>query len=444
MSLSVAWLLLALAAPTARFSCSALVPLLALAVSAAAGSDRCGPGACTGDLPCSGGLCLVRAKGYSPSTVPGGREEALERQDTGPQLCCRKGIEERIRGKCKEYDKFQYNVSGRPLRVRLDLRVWKVSRVVLAEHHFTAHLQLQLTWVDPQLALCSCGGADLATTRVWLPDIDIRQMRSKKGILGRRGAKQRVRLRRAGGDGGVTVTYDQEVRVELACPFITTYFPFDRNKCMVRIGSFSYNESQVVMELGAARMPARPRHPDFLLRLQPLRAKDRVVERVAAGGETRTYIYGGLQLLVERGGELVWRVLLPYSVSPALLVLVSVFGLVFFTGRPVPGLGVDYLDAVAVCLLGIMFILTEATNSTPDDLHPVINFIHGCIAAIASCYAVSWIFGSVEQGRIAYIATVLLAALITGVFVAWATIYFIVTKNQADVKMPCHNFLHFK
>ena len=410
---------------------------------------------------CTGGLCLVKEPGYSSRTVPKGVAGAQRLHNTQDQFCCRgKGkAEPRIVKKCLQYATFDHTVEGAPLVVWLDFLVERISLVDEAEDHYTANMWLQLTWLDPQLTLCRCDQVErqeeaytvswVGNDRVWLPDLHIWEARTfarKYGFGGRRKV-ERVKLRKDN-DNRVLVTQDINFEAELACHFNTSFFPFERNKCMVRFGSYSKDASQVMFQQNSRHLPGRLHHLEFQLQLFPLPAKDRLVEMQTATGE-KSFIYDGFQMIVDRGEGRVWRILLPYGLPILILVIVSLAGIFLMSGHPVHRIGVDRAPLFSITLLGMVMIFVDATNFTPMGFEPtaspLITFIKGSIGAILGCFVgLCLIIRAVSDGFIAN-SDPLEFILLCGIgvsYLVWVINHYVASKDWADIQIPCHNMVH--
>jgi len=442
-----------------------MVGMFRLTVPLAAGSpDSCrqlctfGPPA---EPPCRAGVCLARSPGHSALAVPRGVSGAAPLRDVAVQECCTaaEAASPGIKDACEDAREFRRELAGAPLQVAMDFRVRKVWEVVEAEDHFTADIWLQLSWLDPQLALCRCGeaavegrGRTFVLTRpdgvVWVPDLHVWEMREveRKHGLGSRGHLEHLVLRADPATGLVTVTQEVELVAELACHANTTHFPWERNRCLARFGSYSANSSALVFRQASRRLPAALRHPEFRLRLFPLPAVNRWVRRPTAAAWPETFVYDGFTMVVDRGGGRLWRVLVPYGGVAVVLVATSLAGLLMPLQQRI-----DIGPLFATTLLGLVILFTDATNSTPVGYEltpsPLIAFLETSVLALALGF---FLFSLLGQARVEGLVGVAWrwrwqraagAAALAG-YSATLLYSFLAAQHTADVVEPCHNILH--
>ena len=140
-----------------------------------------------------------------------------------------------------------------------------------------------------------------------------------------------------------------------------TYFPFERNKCKVRFGSYSYGHKRVVFKQTSLSPPSLT-NSHLSLKVFPLPAKDRWVKRMVASG-TQNHVYG----------------------IPFLLVVSGILGFCLSGSYARPA-GIDRGPFLAVLLLGAVILYTEAIGNLPHGAEkvppPIIEAVRLSIAAI--------------------------------------------------------------
>ena len=181
----------------------------------------------------------------------------------------------------------------------------------------------------------------------------------------------------------VAVTQNLEIVTELACHVNLTYFPFERNKCKVRFGSYSFSHKRVVFKQTSLSPPFLP-NTNLSLTLFPLPAKDRWVKRMVAAGNQH-HVYDGFYILVDQSEGAALRYLLPYAGIPLVLVICSVLGFLISGSVRRPA-GIDRGPFYSVLLLGGVILYTEAINNVPHGAEkvapPLIEAVRLSIGAI--------------------------------------------------------------
>ena len=181
----------------------------------------------------------------------------------------------------------------------------------------------------------------------------------------------------------VAVSQNLDIVTELACHVNLTYFPFERNKCKVRFGSYSYGHKRVVFKQ-TSLSPSSLRNNHLSLEVFPLPAKDQWVERMVASG-TQNHVYDGFYIIVDQTKLAVWRFLLPYAGIPFILVVSSILGFCLSGSLKRPA-GIDRGPFFAVIFLGGVILYREAISNLPHgaekDAPPLIEAVRLSIAAI--------------------------------------------------------------
>ena len=181
----------------------------------------------------------------------------------------------------------------------------------------------------------------------------------------------------------VAVTQNLEIVTELACHMNLTYFPFERNKCKLRFGSYSYDHKRVVFKQ-TSLSPSSLLNTNLSLNLFPLPAKDRWVKRMVASGP-QDHVYDGFYILIDQSDGAVLRYLLPYAGIPLVLVVCSALGF-FISGSARRPAGIDRGPFYSVLLLGGVILYAEAISNLPHGAEkiapPLIEAVRLSIATI--------------------------------------------------------------
>lgn len=141
-----------------------------------------------------------------------------------------------------------------------------------------------------------------------------------------------------------------------------TYFPFERNKCTVRFGSYSFGHKKIVFKQTSMSPSFLPNN-ELSIEVFPLPAKDRWVTRMVASG-TQKHVYDGFYILVDLSKFASMRYFLPYAGTAFVLVLTSALGF-GIRGSLLRPAGIDRGPFFTVILLGSVILFTEAINNLP-------------------------------------------------------------------------------
>ena len=135
------------------------------------------------------------------------------------------------------------------LTVLFDLKLLKLTGANYEEDSLDLGLWVGLEWKDMNLHICDC--TDLNRNKVdmnlegqvWIPDLAIFTAKSidRLILLTPENQFHLTKLE----SGGVQFYFSLDVRTTVICPFNNTWYPFDRNLCYVRFGSFSQSSKLV-------------------------------------------------------------------------------------------------------------------------------------------------------------------------------------------------------
>jgi hypothetical protein len=157
----------------------------------------------------------------------------------------------------KNYNRFSIADSGTdmPYQVKLAITIFSISNVEIDEGSFEVEMWLQLTWQDDRLRVCQCRergnrkfiklSGELEDV-IWMPDL---------GVMNLLDVEKEVGLSKHGGvrlvnhENTTGVLYDMKIQAVINCHFIASWFPFDSNLCVVRIGSDLHPASQMVISM---------------------------------------------------------------------------------------------------------------------------------------------------------------------------------------------------
>ena len=140
-------------------------------------------------------------------------------------------------------------------RVKFDAELFKVTGMDTNMDRLDIGMWLRMEWRDPNLQLCDCSSAtdklelesrlDLEG-QVWMPDFAVNEFytmtRTETGDFSLRTGVEESE--------GVLVSFSVDLRMTIACPLTTNFYPFDRNHCLVRVGSYGHTHDMVQFTRG--------------------------------------------------------------------------------------------------------------------------------------------------------------------------------------------------
>ena len=157
----------------------------------------------------------------------------------------------------KNYNRFSIADSGTdtPHQVKLAITIFSISNIEIDEGSFEVEMWLQLTWQDDRLRVCQCRergnrkfiklSGELEDV-IWMPDLEVMNLLDVEKEVG---LSKHGGVRLVNHENTTGVLYDMKIQAVINCHFIASWFPFDSNLCVVRIGSDLHPASQMVISM---------------------------------------------------------------------------------------------------------------------------------------------------------------------------------------------------
>jgi len=267
------------------------------------------------------------------------------------------------------------------LPVKLAMTLYSVSNIDIDEGSFEVELGLQLNWKDNRMKLCQCEERSNRKTiklsgqledEIWMPDVEVLDVLAveKEVGLSKHGGIRLVQHEDATG-----VIYDIRINVVINCNFIATWFPFDSNICLVRLGSDLHpvNHMNVSMD----------KLPD--LTLKPSNGFEYSLEQLEEGQRRflpfSSYSHGefqcvGFKLGITRMGN---SVMMQYMAIMGMLVIMTILTVILPASM-------DKLGPIAVLLIGALTVYTTVNTNSPrptTGLSPLVIYV---LMGMSICY----------------------------------------------------------
>ena len=155
--------------------------------------------------------------------------------------------------KSKAYSRFEIprNLTNRHHQaaiVRVDLKLLKLTGINFDEDSLDIGLWVGMEWEDMNLSVCDCSDQNRTQIdmdlegEVWLPDLAIFSWKKLERVTILTPEKQFLVQKRK---GTVMVYFSVDLRTTVMCPFNPSWYPFDRNLCYVRVGSYSHTDEMI-------------------------------------------------------------------------------------------------------------------------------------------------------------------------------------------------------
>jgi len=290
-------------------------------------------------VTCQEGMCLVMSNDYSKDVMPEGEGD------------------------------------HKTLNVLFDLKLLKLTGANFDEDSLDLGLWVGMEWKDKDLSICDCTGLNRSETdmnlegQVWIPDMAIFTAKAIDRLI-LLAPENQFHLKKLEG-GGVQFYFSLDVRSTVVCPFNNTWYPFDRNLCYVRFGSFSHSSNSVKFSR---------RHFDTRnIIYKDIQIHPKALCQEEAGiFEAEDHHPGdtldGFKIIMNRRGTAMKNT---YTFTCVMFVLTAAFTTLLPT-NPAEGLQVDKSGALVEACIVSYYILYDLLSQGPLDRYGrnmLINFV---------------------------------------------------------------------
>jgi len=307
-------------------------------------------------LRCSAGDCLMRSRGYN-------WREAPKRNPMS---------------------------SGTPVFVSLDFKVVKIYKIDLVKDQLDIVMWMEMSWVDPNIKVCPCGEHRESRIDVeheddlWHPDLHLLEAKEFKNIKGLTTDRENMQVI-LNKNKQPLVVQSLNFRAVLDCHINTLASLHTRNSCLVRFGSYIFDNTEVVFQQNSRFLKDEIVHSKYYVKLSPLHKKAKKVVRgllkMNREQENFVFAYDGFELNIQ--GKLTSSEV-QVHVSMLLLVTLAMLCLFALSGHPEQ---IDRSGLFSATLLGSILTLVQLTDETPDGLTPLMSFFRVSIVGIMFCLA---------------------------------------------------------
>ena len=239
-------------------------------------------------------------------------------------------------------------------QVTFDAKVLKLTGLDTKSNRLDLGLWVGMEWREPSLQLCDCSeagdrlqaGMDLEGL-VWMPQLAVTEAQALT-----RSEKHHTALQVEDGAKGVKISFSVDLRLTIKCHLVTEYYPFDRNRCLVRVGSYSHTHSGTKFTRGS-------------ITSRNIKYKDLVVKVLYMCEEEVTQSDGrmeGFKIILVREGFAVKKL---YGFVMDIFMAMAAFSILL----PIEWHGVGLLDKsspIVEAAVSSFYILFDVYSKTPQ------------------------------------------------------------------------------
>ena len=136
--------------------------------------------------------------------------------------------------------------------VHFDVDLSKVTNVNFKVNSMDTALRFGMTWEDANLHMCNCRDDQEEFSipinlegHIWIPDVTMYKLKEVKRV---KVLKPTGRFLVEKWNNTTMVHFSMDLRVMLICTFEPASFPFDRNICYIRVGSYSHTKTMLLFK----------------------------------------------------------------------------------------------------------------------------------------------------------------------------------------------------
>jgi hypothetical protein len=141
----------------------------------------------------------------------------------------------------------RYQTPKKKLDVKFDVELLDLWQLNMLKNQMDIKMWLRMTWTDPSLTLCDCSNHNRAQTgqnleeHIWTPDLIV-----EEAVRISRVSPFDFDLRREGDEKrGLRVAMAMELRLTVSCALAELHYPYDQNRCIVRLASHNHGHKEV-------------------------------------------------------------------------------------------------------------------------------------------------------------------------------------------------------
>jgi len=316
---------------------------------------------------CYGGICVAKTHHYTKYEIPHAWSVPVHGTGHGDKNVC--------------MDKLYVMEVGTTFDVSMLRGIDEENGLIDVE------LNVVLTWEDPEIAVCVCDeneksadgkyrfGRNLEEV-IWKPDVHVWNFKSYERV---NGLVQLNDMEVKSRDNCPTqITWGIDLQATLRCQMVMDWYPFDRNLCHVKFGSFSHPGEGLVFFNGEKTMKhsfAKVHYKDYMFKTIPLcdHETEEVVKDV--NGKSSMYKVSGYSLVITRSPN---RVFGEHVLVLSILVSISIFSscLSLESGRAV------LVSSTGLSAIFLMILIDETTPQGQGGDNMILIYADGCLCFI--------------------------------------------------------------
>eukprot|EP00092_Neocalanus_flemingeri_P026430 GFUD01028650.1.p1 GENE.GFUD01028650.1~~GFUD01028650.1.p1 ORF type:complete len:404 (+),score=110.26 GFUD01028650.1:55-1266(+) len=284
----------------------------------------------------------------------------------------------------KTYNRFSIPVSrsGKVLEVKLGVALFSISNIDVAEGSIEVELGLQLNWQDERMRVCQCKERNIRKLvklseeledEIWLPELvvlDVLDVEKEVGLSKHGG------IRLVHHENSTGVIWDMRINAVINCYFVATWFPFDSNLCLVRLGSDLHPTTQLNIsmdKLPGLKVRSKNGFKYTLGQLEEVQSRYFPLSKYSKG----QFRCAGFKIGITRDGG---SIVMQYAAVMGILITMTCLTVIW------PSTTVDRLGPMAVTIIGVLTIYTTVNLNYPPaatGLHPLVLYV---LIGLGICY----------------------------------------------------------
>ena len=279
--------------------------------------------------------------------------------------------------------------------------------------------------------------------RIWIPDFTVWETRTFERELGITAEKlMKISMQKEkevhGVSPGVHVDMEFDMKADVNCHFNTTWYPYDKNICLVQMGSYSHPEHVIYFVTDEInKLSLKETYKEYMISLYPLLGKDGIIHY-----HKMKYRYGGFKVLMARMPE---KVEYQYTVAMSVNVMLAL-GSTLIPAQKEEGITIDdRTNLLSGSLISAVLVFQFAVKNSPSSneltLTPLIKYIAVSLVFIGVAF-LEYCFMSVFKFKVTRARQIDLAFfLVSSVSYILFVIFFWMLAKEAADDDKCHNLV---
>ena len=248
-------------------------------------------------------------------------------------------------------------------KVFFDLKLLKLTGVNFNEDSLDIGLWVGMEWEDMNLSMCNCRNEEQEyqvdmdlEADIWVPDLAFYSWKKIERVSILTPNKQFLVQKR---NGKILIYFSMDLRSTVMCPFKATHYPFDRNLCYVRVGSYSHSDQMLKF--------VRNSFSSSNIIYKDMKVYPKALCNEEAGfdsdGKQEEGTLDGFKIIFNREG----RTMKTMYIFTMNLFLITAGLASLLPSNPIAGVNVDKSGPIIEVVISSYYILFDLLSQTPID-----------------------------------------------------------------------------